>query len=103
MRGVSGDDPEGGAGSGVLRLRLVTAGLGRSGTPTGCIETSTLFGSFGMRPPARSRRNLQRLGLIRRCLYRKLDSAIMVMKSAEEGTDVMRPRCWMARWIGASL
>ena len=28
MRGVSGDGPEGGAGSGVLRLRLVTAGPG---------------------------------------------------------------------------
>src|SRR5215510_13598224 len=32
-RGVSRDDPEGGAGSGVLRRRLVTAGLGRPGTP----------------------------------------------------------------------
>jgi hypothetical protein len=31
MRGVSGDDPEGGAGSGVLRLRLVTAGSGGPG------------------------------------------------------------------------
>ena len=33
MRGVSGDDPEGGAGSGVLRRRLVTVRLGRLGTP----------------------------------------------------------------------
>src|SRR3981189_1552285 len=33
MRGVSGDDPEGGAGSGVPRLRLVNAGLGGAGTP----------------------------------------------------------------------
>src|SRR5438876_7290584 len=31
LRGVSGDDPEGGAGSGVLRRRLVTARLGRQG------------------------------------------------------------------------
>src|SRR3979409_1567569 len=31
MRGVSGDDPEGGAGSGVPRLRLVTAGSGGPG------------------------------------------------------------------------
>src|SRR6516225_11681355 len=30
-RGVSGDDPEGGAGSGVLRQRLVTARPGRPG------------------------------------------------------------------------
>src|SRR5205823_13474170 len=36
-------------------------------------------------------------------LYRKSDSAIMVMKSSEEGADMMRPTCWMARWIGASL
>jgi hypothetical protein len=33
MRGVSGDDPEGGAGSGVLRRRLVTVRPGRLGTP----------------------------------------------------------------------
>src|SRR5262249_14034785 len=32
-RGVSGDDPEGGARRGVLRRRLVTAGPGRPGTP----------------------------------------------------------------------
>src|SRR6478752_7613693 len=31
MRGVSGDDPESGARSGVLRPRLVTAGLGGPG------------------------------------------------------------------------
>src|SRR3977135_786150 len=31
MRGVSGDDPEGGAGSGVPRGRLVTAGSGGPG------------------------------------------------------------------------
>src|SRR6266516_5403741 len=33
LRGVSGGDPEGGAGSGVLRRRLATARLGRPGTP----------------------------------------------------------------------
>src|ERR1700730_8036889 len=33
LRGVSGDDPEGGARRGVLRRRLVTARLGRCGTP----------------------------------------------------------------------
>jgi hypothetical protein len=33
VRGVSGDDPEGGAGSGVLRRRLVTVRPGRPGTP----------------------------------------------------------------------
>jgi hypothetical protein len=32
-RGVSGDDPEGGARCGVPRLRLVTAGSGRHGNP----------------------------------------------------------------------
>ena len=32
-RGVSGDDPEGGARRGVLRRRLVTGRLGRLGTP----------------------------------------------------------------------
>src|SRR5712664_3813231 len=32
LRGVSGDDPEGGAGSGVPRLRLVTAAPGGSET-----------------------------------------------------------------------
>src|SRR2546430_5321386 len=32
-RGVSGDDPEGGARRGVLRRRLVTVRLGRLGTP----------------------------------------------------------------------
>src|SRR6516162_3072218 len=31
LRGVSGDDPEGGAGSGVLRRRLVTVRPGRPG------------------------------------------------------------------------
>jgi hypothetical protein len=33
LRGVSGDDPEGGAGSGVPRRRLVTVRPGRLGTP----------------------------------------------------------------------
>src|SRR6266487_6133982 len=33
LRGVSGDDPEGGARRGVLRRRLVTVRLGRLGTP----------------------------------------------------------------------
>src|SRR3981081_2509539 len=51
MRGVSGDDPEGGAGSGVPRLRLVTAGLGRSGTPPArhydLAARSSLHGSGG--------------------------------------------------------
>jgi hypothetical protein len=38
-RGASSrDDPEGGAGSGVLRLRLVTVGPGRSGTPPGALK-----------------------------------------------------------------
>src|ERR1700716_3001038 len=51
MRGVSGDDPEGGAGSGVLRLRLVTVRLGRSGTPPArhydLAARSSLHGSGG--------------------------------------------------------
>src|SRR3982075_532341 len=50
-RGVSGDDPEGGAGSGVPRLRLVTAGRGRSGTPPArhydLAARSSLHGSGG--------------------------------------------------------
>ena len=41
------------------------------------------------------------VGLSWSCLYRKLNSAIMMMKSAED--TAMRPTCWMARWIGASL
>src|SRR5262245_48424293 len=54
-RGVSGDDPEGGAGSGVLRRRLVTAGPGRPGTPPArhydLAARSSLHGS-GRRLPA---------------------------------------------------
>src|SRR5262245_9926825 len=50
-RGVSGDDPEGGAGSGVLRRRLVTAGPGRPGTPPArhydLAARSSLHGSEG--------------------------------------------------------
>src|SRR5260370_41103539 len=34
MRGISGDDPEGGARRGVPRRRLITARPGRHGTPT---------------------------------------------------------------------
>src|SRR5260370_20547714 len=33
MRGISGDDPEGGARRGVPRRRLITARPGRHGTP----------------------------------------------------------------------
>src|SRR3981189_165379 len=51
MRGVSGDDPEGGAGSGVPRLRRVPAGRGRSGTPPArhddLAARSSLHGSGG--------------------------------------------------------
>src|SRR6476469_2178759 len=51
MRGVSGDDPEGGAGSGVLRPRLVTAGSGGPGhRPPGMttwLRGASLHGSGG--------------------------------------------------------
>src|SRR6476646_4409975 len=51
MRGVSGDDPEGGAGSGVLRPRLVTAGSGGPGhRPPGMttwLRGASLYGSGG--------------------------------------------------------
>src|ERR1700738_4069464 len=51
MRGVSGDDPEGGAGGGVPRLRLVTARPGRLGTPPArhydLAARSSLHGSGG--------------------------------------------------------
>jgi len=47
----SRDDPEGGAGSGVPRPRLVTVGLGRSGTPPArhydLAARSSLHGSGG--------------------------------------------------------
>src|SRR5258705_7307849 len=50
-RGASGGDPEGGARRGVLRLRLVTACLGRSGTPPArhydLAARSSLHGSGG--------------------------------------------------------
>jgi hypothetical protein len=45
MRGVSGDDPEGGAGSGVLRRRLVTVCPGRPGTPRPPGTTTWLRGA----------------------------------------------------------
>src|SRR5262249_50962479 len=52
MRGVSGDDPEGGAGSGVLRRRLVTARLGTR--PPG--TTTWLRGARCTDPKATARR-----------------------------------------------
>jgi hypothetical protein len=64
MRGVSGDDPEGGAGSGVLRLRLVTAGSGGPGhRPPGirtwlrgarCTDPEAMP-EMEARPPAKNR------------------------------------------------
>jgi hypothetical protein len=55
MRGVSGDDPEGGAGSGVLRRRLVTARLGRQGPrPPG--TTTWVRGARCTDPKATGRR-----------------------------------------------
>src|SRR5262249_31353640 len=60
MRGVSGDDPEGGAGSGVLRRRLVTAGPGRPGTPPArhydLAARSSLHGSGRQLPAVIGRR-----------------------------------------------
>jgi hypothetical protein len=59
-RGVSGDDPEGGAGSGVLRRRLVTAGPGRPGTPPArhydLAARSSLHGSARQLPAVVGRR-----------------------------------------------
>src|SRR5712671_5542704 len=65
MRGVSGDDPEGGAGSGVPRLRLVTARLGRLWGPRPPGTTTWLRGArctdpqemaeMEARPPAQNR------------------------------------------------
>src|SRR5262245_57047181 len=59
-RGVSGDDPEGGAGSGVLRWRLVTARLGRPGTPPArhydLAARSSLHGSGRQLPAVVGRR-----------------------------------------------
>jgi hypothetical protein len=59
-RGVSGDDPEGGAGSGVLRRRLVTAGPGRPGTPPArhydLTARSSLHGSGRQLPAVVGRR-----------------------------------------------
>jgi len=55
LRGVSGDDPEGGAGSGVLRRRLVTARLGRQGPrPPG--TTTWVRGARCTDPEAPARR-----------------------------------------------
>src|SRR5260370_30138638 len=51
MRGISGDDPEGGARRGVPRRRLITARPGRHGTPTArhddLAARSSLYGSGG--------------------------------------------------------
>src|SRR5262245_54138804 len=66
-RGVSGDDPEGGAGSGVLRRRLITVRPGRPGTPPprhyDLAARSSLHGSgrqlpavVGRRAPRRRKR-----------------------------------------------
>src|SRR5262245_42476896 len=59
-RGVSGDDPEGGAGSGVLRRRLVTVGPGRPGTPPArhydLAARSSLHGSARQLPAVVGRR-----------------------------------------------
>src|SRR6266566_7690735 len=60
LRGVSGGDPEGGAGSGVLRRRLATAGLGRPGTPPArhydLAARSSLHGSERQMPAVAWRR-----------------------------------------------
>src|SRR3984893_11448972 len=60
LRGVSGDDPEGGAGSGVLRRRLVTVRLGRLGTPPSrhydLGARSSLYGSARHLPAVVGRR-----------------------------------------------
>ena len=52
-----------------------------------------------------SRRQQRReIVLSRSCLYRKLGTTIMVMKSPPRtGPDVMRPACWMGRGIRTSL
>jgi len=50
MRGVSGDDPEGGAGSGVLRLRLVTAGSGGPGHRLGTLKLQRFLAIFRRAP-----------------------------------------------------
>src|SRR5262244_3543130 len=59
-RGVSGDDPEGGAGSGVLRRRLVTVRPGRPGTPPArhydLAARSSLHGSGRQLPAVVGRR-----------------------------------------------
>jgi hypothetical protein len=59
-RGVSGDDPEGGAGSGVLRRRLVTVRPGRPGTPPArhydLAARSSLHGSARQLPAVVGRR-----------------------------------------------
>src|SRR5215510_4272438 len=59
-RGVSGGDPEGGAGSGVLRRRLVTACPGRPGTPPArhydLAARSSLHGSARQLPAVVGRR-----------------------------------------------
>jgi hypothetical protein len=59
-RGVSGDDPEGGARSGVLRRRLVTVRSGRPGTPPArhydLAARSSLHGSGRQLPAVVGRR-----------------------------------------------
>ena len=50
MRGVSGDDPEGGAGSGVPRLRLVTAGSGGPGHRLGTLKLQRFLAIFRRAP-----------------------------------------------------
>src|SRR5258705_6259875 len=51
MRGISGDDPEGGARRGVPRRRLITARPGGTGPPTArhydLAARSSLYGSGG--------------------------------------------------------
>jgi hypothetical protein len=60
LRGVSGDDPEGGARSGVLRRRLVTVRPGRPGTPPArhydLAARSSLHGSGRQLPAVVGRR-----------------------------------------------
>jgi hypothetical protein len=56
-RGVSGDGPEGGARRGVLRLRLVTAGLGRHGhRPPGNTTRAARSSLHALRRQCRSRK-----------------------------------------------
>src|SRR3981081_2888073 len=50
MRGVSGDDPEGGAGSGVPRPRLVTADSGGPGPRLGALKLQHFSALSGCAP-----------------------------------------------------